>query len=142
MLSVSTRQLMCLRFIAGVIESNGCPPTMREIGSYMDIGSTNGVNDHLKALERKGMIRRDSMKSRAIRLTDAGKRAVIDKSIPDEPPPRRRQAAHRQGRDGHPMRQVWRIYFRARPSLPALPRPETRGRGDAGADQEGGLAHV
>ena len=37
----------------------------------MRIGSTNGVNDHLRALEAKGAIVRDAMKSRAIALTDA-----------------------------------------------------------------------
>jgi repressor LexA len=40
---------------------------MREIGEHMGIRSTNGVNDHLKALERKGHLVRDDMKSRALR---------------------------------------------------------------------------
>ena len=40
---------------------------MREIGEHMSIRSTNGVNDHLKALERKGYLVRDDMKSRALR---------------------------------------------------------------------------
>ena len=40
---------------------------MREIGLHMGIQSTNGVNDHLKALERKGFLVRDDMKSRALR---------------------------------------------------------------------------
>jgi repressor LexA len=34
----------------------------------MGIRSTNGVNDHLRALERKGYLRREDMKSRALRL--------------------------------------------------------------------------
>jgi repressor LexA len=36
----------------------------------MGIRSTNGVNDHLRALERKGYLRREDMKSRALRLVD------------------------------------------------------------------------
>lgn len=32
------------------------------------IKSTNGINDHLRALERKGYITRDPLKSRAIRV--------------------------------------------------------------------------
>lgn len=41
-------------------------PTLREIGIRFGIGSTNGVADHLKALEKKGYIVRDSGLSRAI----------------------------------------------------------------------------
>jgi repressor LexA len=36
----------------------------------MGIRSTNGVNDHLRALERKGYLRREDMKSRALRLME------------------------------------------------------------------------
>jgi repressor LexA len=36
----------------------------------MGIKSTNGVNDHLRALERKGYLTREDMKSRALRPTD------------------------------------------------------------------------
>jgi repressor LexA len=41
----------------------------------MGIRSTNGVNDHLRALERKGYLKREDMKSRALRPvnTDANK---------------------------------------------------------------------
>ncbi|MCA9565962.1 MAG: transcriptional repressor LexA, partial [Myxococcales bacterium] len=42
-----------------------------EIGERLGIKSTNGVNDHLKALERKGFLYRDPSKSRAIRLVDS-----------------------------------------------------------------------
>jgi len=40
---------------------------LREIGARMGIRSTNGVNDHLRALERKGYLTREDMKSRALR---------------------------------------------------------------------------
>ena len=36
----------------------------------MGIRSTNGVNDHLRALERKGYLRREDMKSRALKLVE------------------------------------------------------------------------
>ena len=45
-------------------------PTLREIGEHMGIRSTNGVNDHLKALERKGYLVREELKSRALRPVD------------------------------------------------------------------------
>jgi repressor LexA len=64
--ALTDRQLEVLRFIVEQIEENGYPPTIREIGEALDIRSTNGVNDHLKALERKGFLTRDPVKSRAL----------------------------------------------------------------------------
>jgi len=43
-------------------------PTIREIAAAMHIKSTNGVVCHLNALERKGLIRREKLKSRAIEV--------------------------------------------------------------------------
>lgn len=63
---LTTRQLQVLRFIADEIEDRGYPPTIREIGEALEIASTNGVNDHLKALEKKGYLQRDPVKSRAL----------------------------------------------------------------------------
>jgi repressor LexA len=42
----------------------------------MGIRSTNGVNDHLRALERKGYLTRKDMKSRTLRPTTAPQRAL------------------------------------------------------------------
>ena len=67
MQGLTKRQEMVLDFITQSINSRGYPPTLREIGSYMGIRSTNGVNDHLRALERKGYLKREDMKSRALR---------------------------------------------------------------------------
>jgi len=64
------RQQQALDFIASCLDQRGYPPTLREIGEHMGIRSTNGVNDHLKALERKGYLQRDELKSRALRPTD------------------------------------------------------------------------
>jgi len=60
---------MVLDFIRSSIADRGYPPTLREIGARMGIRSTNGVNDHLRALERKGYLTREDMKSRALRPT-------------------------------------------------------------------------
>jgi repressor LexA len=68
MLGLTKRQAQTLDFIRQSIEERGYPPTLREIGESMGIRSTNGVNDHLRALERKGYLRREDMKSRALRL--------------------------------------------------------------------------
>ncbi len=76
------RQLEVLRFIASEIEERGYPPTIREIGEALDIASTNGVNDHLKALEKKGYLQRDPVKSRALIATSAAREALgLDRRI-------------------------------------------------------------
>jgi repressor LexA len=70
MQGLTQRQQQTLEFIRKSIEERGYPPTLREIGEYMGIRSTNGVNDHLRALERKGYLRREDMKSRALKLVE------------------------------------------------------------------------
>lgn len=69
MQKLTERQQAVLDFIEGSIVDRGYPPTLREIGNHLGIKSTNGVNDHLRALERKGYLTREDMKSRTLRLT-------------------------------------------------------------------------
>ena len=69
MQKLTDRQEMVLQYIQASIADRGYPPTLREIGNHMGIRSTNGVNDHLRALERKGYLTREDMKSRALRPT-------------------------------------------------------------------------
>jgi repressor LexA len=73
---LTNRQKDVLCFIARTTEERGFPPTIREIGSEFDIRSTNGVNDHLKALERKGFLSRGEQKSRSLVLTGSGRRLL------------------------------------------------------------------
>lgn len=63
---ITDRQKEILQFIMRTSEDRGYPPTIREIGEEMDIRSTNGVNDHLKALERKGFLTRGEQQSRSL----------------------------------------------------------------------------
>ncbi|MDQ3339005.1 MAG: transcriptional repressor LexA [Myxococcota bacterium] len=65
--ALTHRQREILDFISASIVERGFPPTLREIGEHFNIRSTNGVNDHLKALEKKGHLRREDLKSRAMR---------------------------------------------------------------------------
>jgi repressor LexA len=65
--ALTQRQKEILDFISASIMERGFPPTLREIGEHFHIRSTNGVNDHLKALEKKGHLRREDLKSRAMR---------------------------------------------------------------------------
>jgi repressor LexA len=65
--ALTDRQREILDFITRSIAKRGYPPTLREIGSHFGIKSTNGVNDHLRALEKKGYLHREDLKSRALR---------------------------------------------------------------------------
>jgi len=65
---LTSRQAEALDVISEHIDKHGRPPTLREIGDAMGIGSTNGVSDHLRALERKGFLRTDKGLSRGIYL--------------------------------------------------------------------------
>lgn len=78
MQGLTQRQQMVLDFIRQSILDRGYPPTLREIGARMGIRSTNGVNDHLRALERKGYLTREDMKSRALRPTALGTPGLPD----------------------------------------------------------------
>jgi SOS-response transcriptional repressor LexA len=68
---LTARQREVLDFISRRLAEQGYPPTMREIGEALDIRSTNGVSDHLKALVRKGYLTREAAKSRAYRIANA-----------------------------------------------------------------------
>src|SRR3954447_15946653 len=65
--ALTDRQREILDFISRSIAKRGYPPTLREIGAHFGIKSTNGVNDHLRALEKKGYLQREDLKSRALR---------------------------------------------------------------------------
>jgi len=73
-MKLSPRQKQVFEFIQQFIASEGYPPTLRDIGRALGIKSTNAVNDHLKALERKGAIARDRSRSRGI--TVVGRRGA------------------------------------------------------------------
>lgn len=66
---LTRRQAAILQFIIESIRDRGYPPTIAEIGEEFGITSTNGVNDHLIALKRKGYIARSS-KARGIHVTE------------------------------------------------------------------------
>jgi len=76
MQQLTERQRKVLDYILSAIDENGYPPTLREIGNFMGIRSTNGVNDHLRALERKGFLTREDMKSRTLRPTPLAQAAL------------------------------------------------------------------
>lgn len=65
---LTERQRAVLEFIRQRLNEAGHPPTIREIGRYFGISSTNGVRTHLTALTKKGFIRKQDLISRGIEL--------------------------------------------------------------------------
>jgi repressor LexA len=65
---ITERQQAIYNFIKTTLASRGIPPSMREIGEKFGIRSTNGVEGHLAALARSGLITREKGKSRGISL--------------------------------------------------------------------------
>ncbi|MEZ6061626.1 MAG: repressor LexA [Planctomycetaceae bacterium] len=75
--SLTRRQEEIYDFLKDKILKRGYGPTVREIGNHFGIRSPNGVMCHLKALERKGLISRESNMSRAIQLTDNSQQKTV-----------------------------------------------------------------
>jgi len=65
---LSARQLAILNFIKSELRSKGYPPSVREIGEAVGLSSSSTVHGHLAQLEKKGFIRRDPTKPRAIEV--------------------------------------------------------------------------
>jgi len=86
---LTERQQEILDFISASVRERGYPPTLREIGLHFGIRSTNGVNDHLRALEKKGHLQREDLKSRALRpVLPAGGTRRAGGSVTPAPTPR------------------------------------------------------
>lgn len=66
---LTDKQQIILNFIREKINDSGFPPTVREIGDRFGI-TVKGAYDHLKAIEKKGHIRTEQNKSRAIVVLD------------------------------------------------------------------------
>src|SRR6266496_6826781 len=75
---LSQRQRKILGVIREAVTDRGYPPSIREIGEAVGLTSTSSVHSQLEALERKGFIRRDPTKPRAIE--------VFTEGAPVEPP--------------------------------------------------------
>jgi repressor LexA len=67
---ISNRQQAILDYIKTEVRDKGYPPSVREIGEAVGLASSSTVHGHLERLEKKGLIRRDPTKPRAIEITD------------------------------------------------------------------------
>jgi repressor LexA len=69
--ALTGKQLEVLEFLKSELYKKGYPPSVREICEAVGLKSTSTVHGHLERLERKGLIRRDPTKPRAIEILDS-----------------------------------------------------------------------
>jgi repressor LexA len=65
---LTPRQRRVLDVIRDSVERRGYPPSMREIGEAVGLTSTSSVAHQLSTLERKGFLRRDANRPRAVEV--------------------------------------------------------------------------
>jgi len=69
-MEASDKQLEIYEFLKIYTENKGYPPSVREICEAVNLRSTSTVHGHLKKLEKKGLIRRDPTKPRALEIIE------------------------------------------------------------------------
>src|SRR5690625_1945151 len=79
-MKLSKRQQMILDYIKNEVYVKGYPPSVREIATAVGLASSSTVHGHLSRMEKKGYIRRDPTKPRAIEVVDQS----IDENIPKD----------------------------------------------------------
>jgi repressor LexA len=65
---LTDRQRQTLEFIAETVSDRGYPPSVREICEALGLASSSTVHSHMQALQRKGYLRIDPTKPRAVEL--------------------------------------------------------------------------
>ncbi|MCL5070805.1 MAG: transcriptional repressor LexA [Actinobacteria bacterium] len=68
-MEITDRQKTVLKKIYDFIARNSYPPTVRDMAAIMGFSSPKAVTDHLRSLEKKGYIKRNSL-ARSIKLTE------------------------------------------------------------------------
>src|SRR6476661_2566946 len=79
---VTPRQRRIVEFIRGTVRERGYPPTVREIGEAVGLTSSSSVHAQLANLERRGLLRRDPTKPRAMELQGPDGRSAAAVNIP------------------------------------------------------------
>ena len=64
---LTPKQKEVLQFICDFSDEHGFPPTVREVGDHFQMASSSAL-DHLRALEKKGYIRRSPFRSRCLEV--------------------------------------------------------------------------
>jgi repressor LexA len=68
---LTARQRRIMDFIAETVQQRGYPPTVREIGEAVGLTSSSSVHAQLANLERRGLLRKDPTKPRAMTLSES-----------------------------------------------------------------------
>jgi repressor LexA len=79
---LTSRQRRILEVIRDAVTDRGYPPSIREIGEAVGLTSTSSVHSQLEALQRKGFIRRDPTKPRAIEVHFDDPVAAVPRPLP------------------------------------------------------------
>jgi repressor LexA len=82
---LTPRQRKVLEVISASVERRGYPPSMREIGDAVGLTSTSSVSHQLIALERKGFLRRDPNRPRAVEVRFPEAATASDDPVASEP---------------------------------------------------------
>ncbi|MEU0518988.1 transcriptional repressor LexA [Streptosporangium sp. NPDC006007] len=94
-LGLTPRQRKILEVIRDSVQRRGYPPSMREIGEAVQLTSTSSVSHQLTALQRKGYLRRDPHRPRALEVRLPGEPVLwVDPTGDDETPVNRPTAAY------------------------------------------------
>lgn len=67
---ITSKQQEVYDFIKTQLNNKGYPPSIREICVGVNLSSTSSVHGHLQRLEKRGLIKRDHTKTRAIELVE------------------------------------------------------------------------
>ncbi|KIV50611.1 XRE family transcriptional regulator [Aneurinibacillus migulanus] len=70
MKKLSAKQMKILNFIKKEVKEKGYPPSVREIAKAVGLASSSTAHGYLNRLEKRGLIRRDPTKPRAIEISD------------------------------------------------------------------------
>ena len=79
---ITARQQRILEFIKKTVHGRGYPPTVREIGEAVGLTSSSSVHAQLANLQRRGLIKRDPAKPRAMELRGPGSSRDAGVSVP------------------------------------------------------------
>ena len=74
---LTKRQHEVLDFVKGYIDEHGFGPSLRDICAFFSINGPNNARKHLDSLEKKGFIKREPRKSRAIEIWSRQPEAVL-----------------------------------------------------------------
>jgi repressor LexA len=80
---LTPRSRAVLDMIRTSVEERGYPPSIREIGEAVGLTSPSSVAHQLRVLERKGLLRKDPNRPRALVVADAGELGARDAGVRD-----------------------------------------------------------